>query len=134
MNKGAIVAYGESSSVQKSDLLSEVFAVDLAVGTMLASETPLVIPHGGSSTRRPRGEFALADPANRELRSAPHDPRPAAALIIRRLSERASGNERPRLREVPIRVGPNFSRLNPLGRMPDAGNGSNSFVWQGVRE
>ena len=44
MNKGAIVAYGDSSSVQNSDLLSEVFAVDLIVGTLLASEGPLVLP------------------------------------------------------------------------------------------
>jgi len=44
MNKGAIVAYGDASSVQKSDLLSEVFAVDLIVGTLLASERPLVTP------------------------------------------------------------------------------------------
>jgi iron complex transport system ATP-binding protein len=44
MNKGSIVAYGDSSSVQNSDLLSEVFAVDLIVGTLLASERPLVLP------------------------------------------------------------------------------------------
>ena len=44
MNKGAIVAYGEPSSVQRSDLMSEVFAVDLTVGTLLASEKPLVMP------------------------------------------------------------------------------------------
>lgn len=44
MNKGAIVACGEPASVQRSDLLSEVFAIDLAVGTTLASERPLVMP------------------------------------------------------------------------------------------
>jgi iron complex transport system ATP-binding protein len=44
MNKGAIVACGEPASVQRSDLLSGVFAVDLAVGTILASEKPLVMP------------------------------------------------------------------------------------------
>jgi iron complex transport system ATP-binding protein len=44
MNKGAIVACGESDSVQRSDLLSEVFAIDLAVGTTLTSERPLVMP------------------------------------------------------------------------------------------
>jgi iron complex transport system ATP-binding protein len=44
MNKGAIVACGEPASVQRSDLLSDVFAVDLAVGTTLASEKPLVMP------------------------------------------------------------------------------------------
>jgi iron complex transport system ATP-binding protein len=43
MNKGAIVAQGDPASVQ-SDLLSEVFAVDLTVGTLLASEKPLVMP------------------------------------------------------------------------------------------
>jgi len=36
-NKGAIVAYGEPASVQRSDLMSEVFAVDLTVGTLLVS-------------------------------------------------------------------------------------------------
>jgi iron complex transport system ATP-binding protein len=44
MNKGAIVACGEPASVQRSDLLSEMFAIDLAVGTKLASERPLVMP------------------------------------------------------------------------------------------
>ena len=44
MNKGAIVACGDPASVQRSDLLSEVFAVDLAVGTILASDKPLVMP------------------------------------------------------------------------------------------
>jgi iron complex transport system ATP-binding protein len=44
MNKGAIVACGDPDSVQKSDLLSGVFAIDLAVGTTLASERPLVVP------------------------------------------------------------------------------------------
>ena len=44
MHKGAIVAYGEPASVQRSDLLSDVFAIDLAVGTTLASEKPLVMP------------------------------------------------------------------------------------------
>jgi iron complex transport system ATP-binding protein len=44
MNKGAIIACGEPASVQGSDLLSDVFAVDLAVGTALASEKPLVMP------------------------------------------------------------------------------------------
>lgn len=44
MNKGAIVACGEPTSVQRSDLLSEVFAIDLAVGTTLASKRPLVMP------------------------------------------------------------------------------------------
>jgi ABC-type Fe3+-hydroxamate transport system substrate-binding protein len=38
------VAYGDPNSVQRSDLLSELFAVDLAVGTTLASEKPLVMP------------------------------------------------------------------------------------------
>jgi hypothetical protein len=44
MYKGASVACGEPTSVQRSDLLSGVFAVDLAVGTRLASERPLVMP------------------------------------------------------------------------------------------
>jgi iron complex transport system ATP-binding protein len=44
MNKGAIVACGDPDSVQRGDLLSEVFAIDLTVGTRLASEKPLVMP------------------------------------------------------------------------------------------
>jgi iron complex transport system ATP-binding protein len=40
MNKGAIVAYGDPASVQRSDLMSDAFAVDLTV----ASEKPLVMP------------------------------------------------------------------------------------------
>jgi hypothetical protein len=44
MNKGAIVAHGDPPSVRRSDPLSEVFAVDLTVGTLLASEKPLVMP------------------------------------------------------------------------------------------
>ena len=44
MNKGAIVACGEPTSVQRSDLLSGVFAIDLTVGTNLASKRPLVMP------------------------------------------------------------------------------------------
>jgi iron complex transport system ATP-binding protein len=44
MNKGAIVAIGDPVSVQGSDLLSELFAVDLTVGTTLTSERPLVVP------------------------------------------------------------------------------------------
>jgi iron complex transport system ATP-binding protein len=44
MNKGTIVACGDPASVQRSDLLSGVFAVDLSVGTTLASEKPLVMP------------------------------------------------------------------------------------------
>jgi iron complex transport system ATP-binding protein len=44
MNKGEIVACGEPASVQRSDLLSGVFAVDLAVRTTLASEKPVVMP------------------------------------------------------------------------------------------
>jgi len=44
MNKGAIVACGEPTSIQRSDLLLDVFAIDLAVGTTLAAEKPLVIP------------------------------------------------------------------------------------------
>jgi iron complex transport system ATP-binding protein len=44
MNKGAIVACGDPNGVRSSHLLSEVFAVDLAVGTTLASEKPLVMP------------------------------------------------------------------------------------------
>jgi ABC-type hemin transport system ATPase subunit len=44
MNKGAIVACGDPVNVQRSALLSDVFAVDLAVGNTLASEKPLVIP------------------------------------------------------------------------------------------
>jgi iron complex transport system ATP-binding protein len=44
MNKGAIVACGDPANVQRSGLLSDVFAVDLAVGTILASERPLVMP------------------------------------------------------------------------------------------
>jgi iron complex transport system ATP-binding protein len=40
MNKGEIVACGDPASVQRRDLLSEVFAIDLAVGTTLASEKP----------------------------------------------------------------------------------------------
>ena len=44
MNDGAIVACGEPASVQTSRLLSGVFAIDLAVGTTLTSESPLVMP------------------------------------------------------------------------------------------
>jgi len=44
MNKGATVACADPASVQRSDLLSEVFAVDLAVGSVLAFDTPLVMP------------------------------------------------------------------------------------------
>jgi ABC-type cobalamin/Fe3+-siderophores transport system ATPase subunit len=44
MNKDAIVAYGDPASVQRSDLMSEVFAVDLTVGTTLTAEKPLVVP------------------------------------------------------------------------------------------
>jgi iron complex transport system ATP-binding protein len=44
MNKGEIVACGEPASVQRSDLLSGVFAVDLAIRTTLASEKPVVMP------------------------------------------------------------------------------------------
>ena len=44
MNKGVIVACGGPDSVRRSDLLSEVFAIYLSVGTNLASEKPLVIP------------------------------------------------------------------------------------------
>jgi iron complex transport system ATP-binding protein len=44
MNKGTIVACGDPANVQRSGLLSDVFAVDLAVGTILASERPLVMP------------------------------------------------------------------------------------------
>jgi iron complex transport system ATP-binding protein len=46
MNKGAIVATGDPASVQRGDLLSGVFAVDLAVGTTLAFERPVVMPAG----------------------------------------------------------------------------------------
>jgi iron complex transport system ATP-binding protein len=44
MNNGAIVACGDPSTVQTSRLLSDVFAIDLAVGTTLVSETPVVLP------------------------------------------------------------------------------------------
>ena len=44
MNKGEIVACGDPASVQRRDLLTEVFAIDLTVGTTLASERPLVVP------------------------------------------------------------------------------------------
>jgi iron complex transport system ATP-binding protein len=44
MNKGAIVARGDPANVQSSGLLSDVFAVDLAVGTTLSFKRPLVIP------------------------------------------------------------------------------------------
>ena len=44
MNKGAIVACGDPDSVQRSDLLSEVFTVDLTVGTTLVSKRPFVMP------------------------------------------------------------------------------------------
>lgn len=44
MSKGAIVVCGEPGSVQTRRLLSAVFSIDLAVGTTLASETPLVMP------------------------------------------------------------------------------------------
>ena len=44
MNKGEIVACGDSASVQRRDFFSEVFAIDLTVGTTLASERPLVVP------------------------------------------------------------------------------------------
>lgn len=36
MNKGATVARGDPASVQRGDLLSEVFAVDTTVGSILA--------------------------------------------------------------------------------------------------
>ncbi|HEY5203076.1 MAG TPA: hypothetical protein VIJ63_00555, partial [Roseiarcus sp.] len=39
-------ARGEPASVQRSDLLSEVFAIDLAIRTRLASKQPLVMPAG----------------------------------------------------------------------------------------
>ena len=51
MNKGAIVAYGDLAGVQRSDLMSEVFAVDLTVGTVLVSENPLVVPSRWLSER-----------------------------------------------------------------------------------
>jgi hypothetical protein len=41
---GATVARGDPASVRRSDLMFEVFAVDLTVGTLLASEKPLVMP------------------------------------------------------------------------------------------
>ncbi len=44
MDKGAIVACGGPASVQRGDLPSEVFAIDLTVGTALTSERPLVMP------------------------------------------------------------------------------------------
>jgi iron complex transport system ATP-binding protein len=44
MNKGKIVACGDPANVQRSGLLSDVFAVDLAVGTIIASKKPLVMP------------------------------------------------------------------------------------------
>jgi iron complex transport system ATP-binding protein len=44
MNNGAIVACGPPAAVQMSPLLSGVFAIDLAVGTTLVSETPVVLP------------------------------------------------------------------------------------------
>jgi iron complex transport system ATP-binding protein len=43
MNKSKIIACGDPASVQRSDLLSEVFAVDLAVGANLAFDMPLVM-------------------------------------------------------------------------------------------
>jgi iron complex transport system ATP-binding protein len=44
MNRGKIVACGDPARVQRRDLLSEVFAVDLAVGAILAFDKPLVMP------------------------------------------------------------------------------------------
>jgi iron complex transport system ATP-binding protein len=44
MNKGAIVACGEPAKIQTARLLSDIFAIDLAVGTSLASQSPLVVP------------------------------------------------------------------------------------------
>jgi len=44
MNKGEVVACGDPASVQRRDLLTEVFAIDLTVGPTLASERPLVVP------------------------------------------------------------------------------------------
>ena len=44
MSKGAIVACGAPQAVQTSRLLSDVFAIDLAVGTPLVSESPVVLP------------------------------------------------------------------------------------------
>jgi iron complex transport system ATP-binding protein len=44
MHKGKIVACGDPAAVQSRDLLSEVFAVDLAVGAILVSDMPLVMP------------------------------------------------------------------------------------------
>jgi iron complex transport system ATP-binding protein len=44
MDKGAIVAFGAPAAVQTSGLLSEVFGVELVVGTKLVSETPVVLP------------------------------------------------------------------------------------------
>jgi iron complex transport system ATP-binding protein len=43
MNKSKIIACGDPASVQRSDLLSEVFAVDLAVGANLAFDMLLVM-------------------------------------------------------------------------------------------
>ena len=74
MNKGAIVACGDPASVQRSDLLSDVFAVDLdrwdysCLRKASRHAFPVAHRHVGTF-----GEFALAHAANRQLRSAPHD-------------------------------------------------------------
>ncbi len=55
MNKGAIVACGEPAEIQTTRLLSDAFAIDLAVQTTLVSERPLVVPSrwliGGSISK-----------------------------------------------------------------------------------
>jgi iron complex transport system ATP-binding protein len=57
MDKGAIVACGAPAAVQTSRLLSDVFAVDLVVGTTLVSEIPVVLPSrwlAANDARAPR--------------------------------------------------------------------------------
>jgi hypothetical protein len=43
-NKARLSPTETSADVQRIDLMSEAFAVDLTVGTLLASEKPLVVP------------------------------------------------------------------------------------------
>jgi hypothetical protein len=73
MNKGAIVACGDPDSVQRSDLLSEVFAIDLTVGTRLASKNRASCRRDGSPRDRAcsvrmesssRGAKRRGDPEN----------------------------------------------------------------------
>jgi hypothetical protein len=44
MDEGAMVASGAPAAVQTSRLLSDVFGVDLVVGTTLVSKSSIILP------------------------------------------------------------------------------------------